>query len=155
MRAVYCEENFVFKKAVYAIKAGDKQKPFLKNLVGLFNSSLYAYLNLMTGSSLGIEREQRLFDEVLRFPYTFNCDIVTQVEQIQKITNTDEDFVAKNNATTEIDTLNQTIFEMFGLANNEFIDYALHIQIPQLTRTNDYDATRKVTVTDRRREQHY
>jgi hypothetical protein len=100
------------------------------------------------GSSLGIEREQRLFKEVLDFPYIYSDDIVSRVERIQEIKNRNGSFAVTDDASAEINELNRTILEAFGLSDNEFVDYALRIQIPQLTRKNDRDATRNVTVRD-------
>lgn len=148
MRSVFSDKSFVFKKAVYAIKGDSTQKAFLMNLVGILNSTFYSYLSLLTGSSLGVEREQRLLDEVLDFPYIFRNDIVTQVEEIQKIRNQDNEFIVSDNASNEINILNRTILEAFGLSNNEFVDYALRIQIPQLTGVNDSDVDREVNEQD-------
>jgi hypothetical protein len=68
MRAVFSEIDFVFREAICAIKGSKDQKSFLLNLTGLFNSTLYSYLNLMLDSSLGIEREQRfLLQRFLNF----------------------------------------------------------------------------------------
>ena len=40
------------------------------------------------------------------------------------------------------------ILDDFRLSNNEFVDYALRIQIPQLTGYDDYEAYRAVEVKD-------
>jgi len=145
MRSVYSEENFVFRKAIYAIKGTDSQKSFLLNLTGLLNSTLYAYFNLLTGSSLGVEREQRLFKEVLDFPFIYNESIVSKVEQIQE--NSDI-LLMCDDLDYEINALNQTIIDAFGLSGNEFINYALRIQVPQLTGSNDHDVYRSVEEKD-------
>jgi len=148
MEAVYSETDFVFHEVVYAIKGSLSQKTFLLNTVGLLNSKIYAYFNLMLGSFIGIEREKRQVGEVLSFPFVFNEDIARQVEHIQAIMKQDGDFVVSTDASNEIDALNRTILEAFGLSDNEFIDYALRIQIPQLTGKNDSDAKRKATIQD-------
>jgi len=150
MEAVYSETDFVFQAAIYAIKGSLEQKDFLLNTVGLLNSKLYAYLNLMLGSFLGIEREKRQTGEVLSFPFVFNKSIATQVEQIQEAIkqNNNGDFNATTDFSSDIRMLNQTILEVFGLSNNVFIDYALRIQIPQLTGKNDNDARRRATAQD-------
>ena len=147
MRAVYAETDFVFHKAIYAIKGSIDQKPFLLSVTGLLNSSLYAYFNLMLGSSLGVEREQRQMREVFEFPFIFNDDIATQVELIQSI-KMQRDFGSDTDASVEINTLNQTIFDAFGLSDNKFVDYALQIQIPQLTGKNNENAIRTVNPDD-------
>lgn len=148
MEAVYSEADFVFHEVVYAIKGSLNQKAFLLNTVGLLNSKLYAYFNLMLGSFIGIEREKRQIGEVLSFPFVFSQDIVNQVERIQAIKRPDESSIKNTDASNEIDILNQIILKAFGLSDNEFVDYALHVQIPQLTGKNDTDAKRKVTIQD-------
>jgi hypothetical protein len=148
LRAVYSEEDFVFKSAIYAIKGDDSQKPFLKNLTGLLNSTVYSYFNLLIGSSLGIEREQRLFNEVLDFPYIFSDNIVTQVEMIQEELGSANGFIDEDKVLAATDMLNQEILNALGLANNEFVDYALRIQIPQITGRISHDINRVVNVED-------
>jgi predicted RNA methylase len=148
MEAVYSETDFVYQAAVCAIKGSSNQKAFLLNTVGLLNSKLYAYFNLMLGSFIGIEREKRQIGEVLSFPFVFSEEIAKQVEHIQEIKKQDGDFIVPADAANEIDVLNRTILQKFGLSDNEFIDYALRIQIPQLTRKNDSDAKRTATIQD-------
>jgi hypothetical protein len=148
MEAVYSEVDFVFHEVVYAIKGSLSQKEFLLNAVGLLNSKLYAYFNLMLGSFIGIEREKRQIGEVLSFPSVFDKDIARQVEHIQAIRAQDGDFIVGMDAADEIKALNRTILEAFGLSDNEFVDYALRIQIPRLTGKNGHDAKRKATKRD-------
>jgi predicted RNA methylase len=144
MRASFCNISFVFNEAIYAIKGNEEQKAFLKNLTGLLNSTFYAYCNLLMGSSLGVEREQRFIGEILDFPYAFSEDIVALVEQIQDAKNNVDIFVVADDAVDKVNALNQAISKTFGLGDNDFVDYALRIQIPSLTRKNDSDATRNV-----------
>jgi len=148
MKAVYSEESFVFTSAIYAIKGSHSQKDFLLNIVGLLNSQLYAYLNLMLGSSLGIERTRRMIEEVLYFPFVFSEEITRLVEEIQELKIPKVDFTPNNDASDKIAVLNQIILKEFGLFNNEYIDYALRIQIPQLTGRNLNNAIREVDVQD-------
>jgi len=148
MRAVYSETDYVFQAAIYAIKGSAEQKDFLLNITGLLNSKLYAYLNLMLGSSLGIEREQRLQDEILKLPFVFSKDIARQVERIHELKKQEGNFAVKEDAFTEIAVLDQTILEAFGLSDNEFVDYSLRITIPQLTGKNDSDTKRKASIQD-------
>ncbi|MDR1205594.1 MAG: N-6 DNA methylase [Peptococcaceae bacterium] len=148
MKAVYSETDFVFRDTVWALKGSLEQKDSLLNITGLINSKAYAYLNLMLGSSTGIEREQRLQEEILNFPFVFSEDIAKQVEQIQRIKKQEGQFVVSADTSDDIDKLNQTILDAFGLSGNEFVDYALRIQIPQLTGASDGDANREVTIQD-------
>jgi hypothetical protein len=143
MRAVYSEIDFVFKHAIYAIKGTFEQKDFLLKIVGLLNSTLYAYFNLMLGSSLGIEREQRQMDEVLDFPFVQSVDIAKQVEVIQEMSKQKEFSVALD-VSGKIETLNKMILEAFNLSDNLFIDYALNVQMPLLINTTNCAAFQAV-----------
>ena len=142
MRAVYSDKDFVFRKAIYAIKGTFEQKNFLLNLTGLLNSELFAYFNLMTGSSVGVEREQRIFNEILDFPYTYSDNIANQAALLQEL--------SQQGSTTAMEAkrLNMMIFKEFGLSDNKFVDYALNIQIPQLTESYDSEAYRSVKDED-------
>lgn len=146
MRAAYTEEKMLYKDGIDGIKGEYKDKNKLLNITGLLNSSLYAYLNFMLGSSIGIEREQRFVDEVNQFPYIYSKDIVQKVDEIQKekmkdtLTNvTNEDAMIK-----ELDNI---VLEKFGLKDDEFIDYALTVQIP-LINSKRNATTRIVTVNE-------
>jgi hypothetical protein len=148
MKAVYSETDFVFHEAIWAIKGSLAQKEYLLNVVGLLNSKLYAYLNLMLGSDLGIAREQRQKEEILSFPYVFSWDIAAQVKKIQEIKEQVIECDVEEDATKEIDSLNRAILEAFRLSDNEFVDYALRIQIPQLTGVNDSYVNQKASKQD-------
>jgi hypothetical protein len=145
MRAVYSETDFLFNDAVWAVKGSFEQKELFLNITGLLNSKAYAYLNLMLGSSIGIEREQRFQDEILNFPFFFSKDIAKQVDQIQNIIKSG---ILDSDVSNEIDTLNLAILKAFELSENEFVDYALRIQIPQLTGANDGEVSRKANIQD-------
>jgi hypothetical protein len=141
------DKKIVYTDSVYIIKGFAKQRKELLNLVGLYNSSLFGYLNLMLGSSVGIERNQCFMNEIISFPYIYDEEIVTQVEYIQKM---NKEFSLENsvNVKREYEKLNKLIFKDFNLLDNIFIDYALKIQIPQLTNYNSKDANRKVANGD-------
>ena len=142
MKAVYSEIDVVYKDAIYALKGDFNQRTFLLNVTGLLNSNLYAYFNLMLGSDLGIEREQRHMGEILTFPFVYDDAIATQTETIQTAL-TVEDFTFIPNADEEIENLNRLILEAFNIANNPFVDYALNVQIPQLTNNLSSKAFKK------------
>ncbi|MCL2695083.1 MAG: N-6 DNA methylase [Clostridiales bacterium] len=136
MRSAFSDVDFIFREVIFAVKGCDRQKPFLLNLTGLFNSSLFAYLNLMLGSFAGIEREKRLVKEVLEFPFVYSDSIAKQVEAIQEMS-IHEDFTVAQDISGEVEKLNKMILEAFNLSDNSFVDYALKIQIPQLTNLVD------------------
>lgn len=144
MRSVYSDSEAVCKETMYVIKGTDEQKDILFNLVGLFNSSLFAYLNLMLGSSAGIEREQRFMREVLSFPYTFSRQIVQKVKSIQA--SREALFSFENNA--EVEDLDGIVLESFGLKDDVFVNYAINITIPELTGKKTDFVYNKVTTED-------
>ena len=97
----------------------------------------------MLGSSIGIEREQRFMDEIDKFPYIYDINIAEKVEQIQEEKQKDK----LTNVTNEdemIEELDNIILQKFNLENNEFIDYALNIQIPLINSRKNM-MTRTVT----------
>jgi methylase of polypeptide subunit release factors len=147
MHSAFSKKKIVYTDSVYIIKGSNKQKNDLLNLVGLFNSSLFGYLNLMLGSSAGIERNQCLMTEIFNFPYLYNDNISTQVENIQKL-GTEFTLDIQSQTKQEYDKLNKLILEKFNLKNNNFVDYALRIQIPQLTGYADEDSRRDVNKND-------
>lgn len=102
----------------------------------------------MLNSSLGIEREQRQMDEVLTYPFVYNEEIVQSVENIQALKSNNGFMKFQEDATSEIEELNKIILKSFGLWDNEFVDYAFRIQIPQLTEVDDSDVYRDVTVPE-------
>ena len=143
MRAVYSEKDFVFRDTVWALKGTIEQKDVLLNITGLLNSKAYAYFNLMLGSSIGIEREQRLQDEILDFPYVYRDNVAKQVVVIQEMLE-DKDFSVDQDASSDIEKLNEMILKAYNLADDLFVDYALNIQIPQLTDAINCEAFRVV-----------
>ena len=99
----------------------------------------------MLGSSVGIEREQRFMNEVLDFPYVYSSKIVEQVEQLQSDCNK-ATILNTNDCETMFSELNQLVLKTFGLESDNFIDYALNIQIPELIDVNGGRAYEKVTI---------
>lgn len=131
LRAAYTEADVIFKEAISVIKGKKEQKDLLLNITGLINSSLYAYLNLMIGSSMGIEREQVFMKEVYQYPFIYNEEISLKVEELQKKNSTlANGFI--NDTTQEVKDLDKMILQEFGLEDDPFIDYALNVQIPML-----------------------
>ncbi len=133
IRAVYTDERLVYREAVNCIKGKSENSSVLKNLAGLLNSSLFAYFNLMLGSSVGIEREQIFLKELEMFPYAYSNELVQLVDETQKKATSGDDI------TENIKQINQCVLRMFNVEDNYFIDYALKIQIPLLS--GNYEST--------------
>ena len=126
IRAVYTEERLVYKETVNCIKGLKDDKNILLNITGLLNSSLFAYFNLMLGSSVGIEREQVFLKELEKFPYVYSEKLVTLVKNIQVIKDDEKAYHLLQ------DEINTCVLNMYGVQDNPFVDYALKIQIPLL-----------------------
>lgn len=126
IRAVYTEERLLYKCTISCIKGNNAIKNILLNFEGLLNSSLFTYLNFMLGSSVGIEREQVFLEELVRFPYAYSENLVELVKKMH--------LAIQNNLPTEEikKKINNCVFEMYGVQNNHFINYALNVQIPML-----------------------
>jgi hypothetical protein len=126
IRAAYTEERLLYKATVSCIKGSENDKNILLNLEGLLNSSLFTYLNFMLGSSVGIEREQIFLNELIKFPYVYSDKLV---ELVKKMHLAIQDDSAVEDIQVEI---NNCVFEMYGVQNNYFVDYAINVQIPML-----------------------
>ncbi|MEA4924949.1 MAG: N-6 DNA methylase [Syntrophomonadaceae bacterium] len=134
-RAAYSEEDFLYTDAITGICGEEKNKEILLSLTGLFNSSFYSYLNLMLGSSSGIECEQGFPTEIFKYPIVIDNQISYLTEQIQGAIKAEKDYFNNSNESDElIRKLDNLVLEKFGLADDIFVDYALKIQIPQVAK---------------------
>jgi len=131
-RAAYSEEDFIYTDAITGICGKNKDKQILLSLVGLFNSSFYSYLNLMLGSSSGIEREQGFPTEIFKHPVIIDEQIARLVERIQKELILEREKLFNNSSESEsiIRELDLLVLDKFGLSKDLFVDYALNVQIP-------------------------
>ncbi|QIK70581.1 N-6 DNA methylase [Erysipelothrix sp. HDW6C] len=127
-RAAYSEESYVYRDSINCIKGTEDQKDILKNITGLLNSSLYAYLNFLTGSSTGVEREQAFLNELKQLPYLFDVELVKLVDQL---TLDFKDGLNYNDKQKDLKDFNDKVLMMFGLYKNPFVEYILEYQIPR------------------------
>lgn len=128
IRAVYVEEDFLYRETINCIKGSKDDKKILLNLCGLLNSSLFSYFNLMLGSSAGIEREQLFLEELADYPYVYSDELVELVQTMQQ-----GGFIEdKDKLRKKID---QCVLKMYGVHDNFFVDYVLSTQIPVLCGT--------------------
>lgn len=126
IRAVYADEDFLYRETINSIKGSKADKKILLNLCGLLNSELFSYFNLMLGSSAGIEREQIFLEELADYPYAYSDELVELVQKIQQQEK-------RNENTRDLEhKLNECVMRMYGLEDNCFVDYVLSIQIPLL-----------------------
>lgn len=148
LKSAYSEESFLFQESIRAIKGNENDKTFLKAITGIFNSSLSAYINTTLGSSVGIEREQAFFEEVLKFPFLKNeasiNEVANLVDRIQDMY-LNPDNVFKTNEIISLEKeLDEVILNSFDLKDNFFVDYMINIQIPMIRKEKNQLGNRKV-----------
>lgn len=138
MRAVCYEgESFVFPETIYGICGEKDQVGLLYVLAGLFNSSLYAYFNFMTGASAGIDRRQRFMQDVLKFPFPQSHlkeieECSREIHQLKKEIMIPEGLIEQKQS--ELDDI---IAEAFGMKDNVYFKYATEVMIPMITGNTD------------------
>ena len=141
--AAICRFNTVYRDAVTGIRTTDER--ILRNIEGLLNSSLFAYLNINTFSSSGIEREQALIQEKLSIPYLrISCarkireleNLLTEAAQSTMIDDTRSRRIEQ--LKTDID---ETILKDFKCSSVDLdvIDYALTVSIPMAIKLVGYE----------------
>lgn len=137
LRSVYTEEKFLYRDAITGLKSNEDSKEILQSLAGVFNSSFYAYLNLLLGSSAGIEREQALFTDIIKFPALYNSTLASKVELIQNtISKQQEGFFIQDDGDGVDDLirdLDRYVLSCFNMQEDVFLNYILDVQIPLLT----------------------
>lgn len=134
-RSAYVEDDVIFEQAISAIKGKIDQKKLLLNISGVLNSSLYVYLNLMMGSSIGIERGQIFMNEYITYPFVYDDRISELTYEIQS-KNSNINNIMYYNLNDEINKLDKLILKLSGLNDNVFIDYALNVTIPMINNEN-------------------
>lgn len=147
LKAAYSEDDFLYTDAITGICGQKKNKNVLLALTGLYNSSFYSYLNLMIGSSSGIEREQIFYKETFKYPAIIDTDIAKQVKKIiSELTSEGKKILHQTESDNSIKELDRIILKKFGLSDDVFVDYALKVQIPLLS--NRQNAWEKITSKD-------
>ncbi|MGN0186864.1 MAG: class I SAM-dependent DNA methyltransferase [Paludibacteraceae bacterium] len=135
----------VFKSSLTGIRGvGDSHISILRNMLGTLNSSLFAYYNLLTFSSSGIEREETHDTEKLNTPYCEGID--KMVEVIENHTaefygSVIRDVKKEQQIDKKIKELDTHIYELFHCSDIErdIIDYALQISIPLAVKSKGYE----------------
>ena len=138
LKAAYSDEEFLYRDAITGIVG---KEAVLLSILGLVNSSFYSYLNLMLGSSAGIEREQSFPTEILKFPALIDNEISEKARKILDMVNAESDLDLFNNKQINKDILelDKYILQSFGLENSNTVDYILNVQIPLLAGKNIYE----------------
>jgi len=154
LKSAYSEQNFLFRETIKAIKGTKKDEVFLKAITGVFNSSISSYINVLLGTSVGIEREQVFLKEIIEFPYFDNKGCIEKVANlVSKIQDIEskKDFLINSSLDHDrkilLKELDDTILEAFELKGNLFVDYILSVQIPMICREKQQIGNKKTTET--------
>lgn len=137
LKAAFFANNLLYKDAITGFFSDEENNDNLKIICGYLNSSFYAYMNLLLGSSLGIEREQVFSTEVLNYPIVADSNIIKLVDNLQQnraekhqknlnLAQIDYDYEEKKKE------LNKLVLKTMKLSRNKYVDYVLKCQIPLL-----------------------
>lgn len=135
----------VFKSSLTGIKGyGSEAIAILRNIQAILNSQFFAYYNLLTFSSSGIEREETHDDEKISVPYFDGLDSsIRKIEDLycKSDTQTMVNDALKNQIDLQIASLESTILEKLNCSDTEkdLIDYAKQISIPLATKSRGYE----------------
>lgn len=128
--STYSEKQWVFKNAVRAIKGSNDDKKILKSIVGFLNSKFLTYYAFLTFSSIGVEREQLLVEEILDVPLVVDDALMNYVDEILRacIDLNEENIESLQN---HIDDL---ILDLLSFSDEEkdSFDYLFDITIPMI-----------------------
>lgn len=135
----------VFKSSLTGIKGyGSESIAILQNIQAILNSQFFAYYNLLTFSSSGIEREETHDDEKLNVPYCEGLNNI--VETIEDLSNkyygqTMYDKSLEKQIDSQIAAIETSIYDKLNCSDLErdLINYAKTISIPLATRSHGYD----------------
>ena len=135
----------VFKSSLTGIKGyGIEAISVLRNIQAILNSQFFAYYNLLTFSSSGIEREETHDDEKISVPYFDGLD--STIEKIEDLycqydAQTMANDSLKNQIDLQIASLESSILEKLNCSDTEkdLIDYAEKISIPLATKSRGYE----------------
>ena len=135
----------VFKSSLTGIKGyGSGSIATLRNIQAILNSQFFAYYNLLTFSSSGIEREETHDDEKFNVPYIDGLD--SNVGEIEDLyfkydAQTMADDVLKNQIDLQVASLENSICEKLNCSDTEkdLMDYAKNISIPLATKSRGYE----------------
>jgi hypothetical protein len=137
LRAAYTSEPFLYRDAITGI-VGDNEE-ILLSIMGLINSSFYSYLNLMLGTSTGIEREQGFPTEIMKFPALIDKKIAEKANQVMEHKQKDNFIFDEISIEEKIVELDSYVLQCFKLEESNSIKYILDVQIPLLTGRLKYN----------------
>lgn len=154
--ATMCYKDAVFTGSITAVKNDDKNKlNRLKIMAGIINSSLAAYLNILTFSSSGVEREQAHNPETFSLPFISEMQI--KKEKISKIVDklhtesSREDFFSDSTIINDLfSELDKNVLLEFNLSQQEMalIDYTINHTIPYIVNFKNNSSICDITLKE-------
>ncbi len=137
----------VYKSSLTGIKGIDVNTiPLLRMISGILNSLYFAYINLMTFSSSGIEREEAHDEEKLDIPFPKTESVSTIVKNLEKLhvekfQHTLENPIVQDAINEEYDKLNNAIYNALSLTNEEMtlLRYTVDVTIPIQMRHKGFE----------------
>lgn len=142
MDIAFCDEDVVFTDAVTSIRSISRNINLLKNIVALYNSDLFKYYLVMTGSSSGIERRQaHNKDDKFTFPLPdLSSDELSII--IDKLSHEIKTNIFPEYSSTKqlLAKLNEIVFNLYYVSNIEkdLIDYMKNVTLPMLQNDISY-----------------
>ena len=140
----FCKENVCYTATVAALlPPEDCSYLQLNALTAMFNSKLFTYYALNTGSSIGVEKSRFNFEDFFNFPLKLTDRLgelaisITQNKNNEKLI-----FSLKQE-------IEEEIHKVYNISKKEasLIDFALNISIPTLLREKNHDSLEQLDLS--------
>lgn len=139
----------VYKSSLTGVKGfGDDGVLKLRQIAGIINSSFFSYINLMTFSSSGIEREESHDTEKWNVPYVENSQVSILVEELEGLCQLENTPLEKfrnpeleskiESKTKELDQAVDSSFTV-GVEEDHLLRYANEIVIPIIMKHKGHE----------------
>lgn len=139
-----CYQNAIYNDSITSISGNEIDLSVLRDIMGVLNSHVFSYFNLMTFSSSGIEREHTHDVEKMSAPYCAGLNEAVEIleqlsDSIAKCTLVDN--VLESSLESQIDIVDELICNKLNCSfiEKDLIDYAEKISIPLATKSRGYE----------------
>lgn len=148
-----CYQNAIYNDSITSISGNEIDLSVLRDIMGILNSHMFSYFNLMTFSSSGIEREHTHDVEKMSAPYCAGLNEAVEIleqlsDSIAKCTLVDN--VLESSLESQIDIVDELICNKLNCSfiEKDLIDYAEKISIPLATKSRGYENVFSVIKSD-------
>ena len=148
-----CYQNAIYNDSITGISGSEIDLNVLRDIMGILNSQMFSYFNLMTFSSSGIEREHTHDIEKMSVPYCTGLN--EAVEVLEKMSDnianrTLVENILERSLESQIDIVDELICNKLNCSDTEkdLIDYAEKISIPLATKPRGYEKIFSVIKSD-------